>query len=169
MTDVSRRNWLAGCSAGSMAALCTALASRQASAQETETEVADTVVLLQAVGGLCVGHVQTTLGFIGVTADAFQKEAYTAEGVEDLVGSVISVIDVVKSQLGKVQDLDLTADDAAFMENLQTLYTALQKEANALIAYAKSKKPKDAEAFEKARKAAVGKYEELLQSVSEGE
>ena len=96
--------------------------------QDTNSkEVQDANAKLQAVGGLGVGHIQSSLGLIGVTADAFAKEVYTAKQVVNV-------------------------------------YNALQKEAKALVTFAKSKKPADAELFDAARKAAVAKLGQLTES-----
>ncbi len=116
---------------------------------------------LQAVGGLGIGHIQSTLGLIGVTADAFAKEAYDAKKVEGLMASTINGIEVVKRLLRKLQDTKLAAADEDFIDRMIGAYNALQREAKALSNFAKSRKPADAEAFAKARKLAIDKIDNL--------
>ena len=116
---------------------------------------------LQAVGGLGIGHIQSTLGLIGVTADAFAKETYDAKKVEGLMTSTIKGIDVVKKLLRKLQDTKLSADDEDFIDRMIGAYNALEREAKALSNFAKSRKPADAEAFAKARKLAIEKIDNL--------
>jgi len=117
---------------------------------------------LQAVGGLGIGHIQSTLGLIGVTADAFAKDVYDAKKVEGLMTSTINGIDVVKKPLRRLQDdKRLSADDEDFIDRMIVAYSALQREAKALTVYAKSKKAADAEAFAKARRIALEKIDNL--------
>jgi len=116
---------------------------------------------LQAVGGLGIGHIQTTLGLIGVTADAFAKDVYDAKQVEGLMTSTINTIDDVKKLLHKLQDSKLSSDDEEFINRMLGAYIALQREAKALSTFAKSKKSTDAEVFARARKLAIEKIDKL--------
>ncbi len=117
---------------------------------------------LEAIGGLAVGHVQSTMGFVGVTADAFAKEVYKPAQVEELMTGVVNSIDATKKLLRKLQDTELSDEDEAFLDGLIGVYNALQVEAKALIKFSQTKNAADAEAFEKARKAVVSKYEKLV-------
>lgn len=119
---------------------------------------------LRAIGGLAVGHVQSTLGYIGVTADAFAKDVYKPAQVEELMSGVVGALEEAKKLLRKLQETELTDEDEAFIDGLVGVYNGLQVEAKALIKYVKSKKPEDAEAFEKARKSVVNKVNKLFES-----
>ena len=121
----------------------------------------DANAALQSVGGLGVGHIQSSLGLIGVTADAFAKDVYTAKQVEDLMTGTINGIEAVRNLLRRLQQTDLTDDDKEYIDRMISAFNALQREAKALIAYAKSKKPADAELFDSARKSAVLKLAQL--------
>jgi hypothetical protein len=121
----------------------------------------DANATLQAVGGLGVGHIQSSLGLIGVTADAFAKDVYSEKQVEDLMNGTINGIEAVKKLLRRLQETDLSDDDEEYIDRMINVYNALQREAKALITYSKSKKPADAEVFDAARKAAVAKLEQL--------
>jgi len=131
--------------------------------------VEDANATLQAVGGLGVGHIQSSLGLIGVTADAFAKDVYTAKQVEDLMNGTINGIEAVKKLLRRLQETDLSDDDEEYIDRMINVYNALQKEAKALIAFAKSKKPADAELFDAARKAAVTKLGQLTEDKNSGD
>lgn len=116
---------------------------------------------LQAVGGLGLGHIQSTLGLIGVTADAYSKDVYDAQKVESLMKSTSDSIEVSKKLLRKLQDTKLSAEDEDFVDRMIGAYNALQREARALATFAKSRKSSDAEAFNRARKTAITKIEGL--------
>jgi|GEM_PF-2484841 len=116
---------------------------------------------LQAVGGLGVGHIQSTLGLIGVTADALASDIYDAKRVEELMIGTVNGIEAVKKLLRNLADTNLSDDDEEFINRMVGVYIALEKEAKALTVFAKSKKPSDAALFAKARKAAVAKLDQL--------
>lgn len=123
--------------------------------------VEDANAVLQTIGGLGVGHIQSSLGLIGVTADAFAKDVYTPKQVEDLMNGTINGIDAVKKLLRRIQETDLSDDDKEYIDRMINVYNALQREAKALVAFSKSKKPSDADIFDAARKAAVTKLGQL--------
>ena len=116
---------------------------------------------LQAVGGLGVGHIQSTLGLIGVTADAYARDIYDAKKVEELMVGTVNGIEAVKKLLRNLADTNLSDDDEEFINRMVGVYIALEKEAKALTVFAKSKKASDAALFAKARKAAVAKLDQL--------
>lgn len=152
-------------------ALCAAVVAGGLSLQSVHSqdrvsnaiEVENANAVLQAVGGLGVGHIQSTLGLIGVTADAFAKDVYTPKQVEDLMAGTINGIEHVKKLLRRLQDADLTDDDKEYIDRMVTVYNALQKEAKALVTFVKSRKPADAEIFDSARKAVVSKLGQLTE------
>ena len=134
--------------------------------QDPATQAAnDANATLQAVGGLGVGHIQSSLGLIGVTADAFAKDVYTPKQVEDLMNGTINGLEAVKKLLRRLQETDLTDDDKEYIDRMISAYNALQKEAKSLVSFAKSKKPADAEIFDAARKSAVAKLGQLTDGV----
>lgn len=135
--------------------------------QDTNSKaVEDANAKLQAVGGLGVGHIQSSLGLIGVTADAFAKDVYSAKQVEDLMNGTINGIEAVKKLLRRLQETDLSDDDKEYIDRMLAVFNTLQREAKSLITFAKSKKPADAELFESARKSAVAKLGQLTDGVA---
>jgi len=125
--------------------------------------IEDANATLQAVGGLGVGHIQSSLGMIGVTADAFAKDVYTPKQVEDLMNGTINGIEAVKKLLRRLQETQLSDDDEEYIDRMINVYNALQKEAKSLVVFTKSKKPADAEIFDAARKSAVAKLGQLTE------
>lgn len=156
----STRHLRTGFALAACALLLVGLSQRPVNSQD-KSDVEDANAMLQAVGGLGIGHIQSSLGLIGVTADAFAKDVYTPKQVEDLMTGTINGIESVKKLLRRLQENDLTDDDEEYIDRMINVYNALQREAKALITFAKSKKPADAEIFDTARKAAVAKLGQL--------
>lgn len=167
---VRRSSWLVVLSVGLLAGIVRSDDSETENPRPVPTDTESQVTVeseeegspaLQAVGGLGIGHIQSTLGLIGVTADAFAKEAYDAKKVESLMKGTNEGIEVAKKLLRKLQDTKLSAADEDFIDRMIGAYNALQREAKALASFAKSRKPADAEAFAKARKLAIEKIDKL--------
>lgn len=118
-------------------------------------------VQLQAIGALGVGHIQSTLGLIGVLADSLSKNLYNPKQVDDLMNGTINGLESPKRMLRRLQESNISADDVEFLDRMVSIFNALQREAKALAVYAKSRKPEDAVKFEKARKDALRKLGEL--------
>ncbi len=139
---------------------------------DSATTLSDGNVQLQAIGALGVGHIQSTLGLIGVIADSLSKEIYTQKQIEDLMNGTFNGLESPKRILRRLQDSNVSGDDAEFVDRMISVLNALQREAKALATYSKSRKPDDAALFEKARRLALKKlgdltqHEEFLQSDS---
>ncbi len=120
-------------------------------------------IQLQTIGGLGIGHIQSTLGLIGVLADSVSKEIYSLKQLEDLMNGTINGLESPKRMLRRMQDSGVSADDAEFLDRMVVVFNALQREARALIVYAKSRSTDDAALFEKSRRLALRKLGELTQ------
>ena len=118
---------------------------------------------LQAVGGLGIGHIQSTLGLIGVIADSLTKEIYNLKQVADLMNGTINGLETPKRMLRRLQESNLSSDDSEFLDRMIGVLNALQMEAKALVVFSKSRKTDDAQQFERARKIALKKLAELTQ------
>lgn len=125
--------------------------------------------VLAAVGGLSVGHMHTSQGLIGVTADAFAKDVYEAETVAELMGGLIGGIEANKKLLRKLQETELSDEDEQFIDGIIGVYNSLDAEAKSLIKFSTSKSQTDAKAFEKARKTAVARLQKLLGEDEDGD
>lgn len=167
MDSFDRRSLLAVLT-GSSAALFTAAAHANdivATSQSTfdAGSATDGNIQLQTIGALGVGHIQSTLGLIGVIADSVTKEIYNQRQIEDLMKGTINGLDIPKKMLRKLQDSRVSGDDAEFIDRMISVFNALQKEAQALIVYSKSRKPDDATKYEKERRLVLRKLGELTQ------
>lgn len=125
-----------------------------------QLSVADEIEL-QAIGSLAAAHVYTSYGYVGVTADAFVADSFTRQQVNDLMNEVSDMIDLNVEALQKVRE-HVGGDDREFLDDLIDVYGLVRGETIALVAYARSKEPDDAAAFEKARKAVWPKLKVLL-------
>lgn len=52
---------------------------------------------LSAIGGLSAAHMYTTYVAIGATADAFGNDVYDSQQVQDIMGSLVGMIDTLKN------------------------------------------------------------------------
>ena len=116
---------------------------------------------LQAIGALGVGQIQSTLGLIGVLADSVTKQVYNPKQIEDLMNGTISSLDTPKRILRRMQDTNISGEDAEFLDRMIGVLNALQQEARALAVYAKSRTPDDAAKYERERRRALKKLGEL--------
>ena len=118
-------------------------------------------IQLQAIGALGVGHIQSTLGLIGVIADSVSKDLYNQKQIEDLMKGTINGLDIPKKILRRLQDTNVSGDDAEYLDRMISVLNALQREARALTVYAKSRKPEDAAKYERERRLVLRKLGEL--------
>ena len=108
-----------------------------------------------------IGHIQSTLGLIGVIADSVSKQIYNQKQIEDLMKGTINGLDGPKRILRSLQEANVSGDDAEFLDRMISVLNALQLEARALMVYSKSRKPDDAARFEKERQRVLRKLAEL--------
>lgn len=118
-------------------------------------------IQLQAIGALGVGHIQSTLGMIGVIADSVSRQIYTQKQVEDLMKGTINGLESPKKMLRKLQETNISPEDAEFLDRMIGVFNALQKEATSLIGYSKTLKTEDAQRFERERRIVLRKLADL--------
>jgi len=106
---------------------------------------------LICIGALAGAHVYTTYGYIGGVADAYAHSVYSAEKVQELMKEVSGLADVSIKQLKKVREGNIVENDKQVIDEVVACYELLQREAQALSAYTRSKDPADLKDFEKAR------------------
>ncbi|WP_010586218.1 hypothetical protein [Schlesneria paludicola] len=116
---------------------------------------------LQVIGALGVGHIQSTLGLIGVIADSISKEIYNQKQIDDLMKGTINGLDTPKKMLRRLQDTNVSGDDAEYLDRMISVLNALQREARALSVYSKTRKPDDAAKYERERRLVLRKLGEL--------
>lgn len=118
---------------------------------------------LQAIGSLGVGHIQSCLGFIGVIADSISKGTYTQKQIEDLMQGTVNGLELPKKMLRRLQDANISEEDKEFLDRMISVFNALQREANSVSVYAKSRKLDDAQKFERDRRLVLKKLADLTQ------
>lgn len=117
---------------------------------------------LAAIGGLSAAHMYTTYVAIGATADAFGNDVYDSQQVQDIMGSLVGMIDTLKKQLLLVQENCEDKNDQEYIDETIGVYTLLQEEARQLSNFAESRDISDHRAYEKARTTVWPKIEKLL-------
>jgi cob(I)alamin adenosyltransferase len=130
-------------------------AAPKAEAEEKDEDTKKESATLGAVGGLSVITANSTFLLIGVTADAFAKDAYKPDQVRGIMKPIIKQLDAVSNLLRKVQEEGLSEQDDDYIDQIVELYRLLQDEARALDKFVIKKGESEAKAFEKARKAAL--------------
>ena len=123
-------------------------------------------IQLQVIGALGVGHIQSTLGLIGVVADSVSKEIYQQKQIEELMRGTINGIESPKKMLRRLQDVNVSPADAEYVDRMIGVFNALQKEANALIVYSKSRRSEDAQKFERERRLVLRKLGDLTHKMT---
>ncbi len=168
-SDLLDRRSLLALLAGTSAGLCTGVSAAQDSLVDDDRSLevgrspGEGNIQLQTIGALGVGHIQSTLGLIGVIADSVSKEIYSAKQIEDLMNGTVNGLDAPKKMLRRLQDSNVSGDDAEFLDRMISVLNALQREARALTIYAKSRKNDDAAKYERERRLVLKKLSELTQ------
>ena len=122
---------------------------------------------LQIIGVLTASHLYTTYGYIEITADALTKKVYGAEQVRMLMTEVSAICDNIIDQLGRINRKDLSAEDAAAIAEMISIYRQLRVAAEALKTYAAQPTEKNSADYELARRNVWPRIEKLLGLKSE--
>lgn len=117
---------------------------------------------LRSIGSLGASHIYTTYGYIGVLADAYVRDVYTAEKVQELMGEVTGIINANLKNLEAVKKAGLSEADAVSVDEMIGIYKLLQVQATTLSEFSKTKDRDKAQAFEKTRQEVWPKIAKLL-------
>jgi hypothetical protein len=90
---------------------------------------------LSALGMLSAAHVYQTYLNIGLLADGVENEAYTKAQAEEMLATVVGLLDQADRQLDKVRQSDLDEDDQGNVQRIQDLTLLLRRQASSLRAY----------------------------------
>jgi hypothetical protein len=124
---------------------------------------ADAVSFEEAYGataGLSLYNIQVVLG---LSADAFEKEVYTAEQMNDIVGEQKTVLVTLSDYMVKLQALKTTsAADKKSLKEMDAVTAKLTATAESLLAYVADSSTENAEDFQTKRKASYASIAELL-------
>lgn len=109
--------------------------------------------LLSAVGGFSAGLLYNTYGLIGSVADAFGKDAYSAETVTDLMNAQKNMADnIIKMLDGLIKDNALKDEnDKNYVIATKDIIAGLKKQAEILADYAKTNSSQQQRAYEQQR------------------
>jgi hypothetical protein len=90
---------------------------------------------LAALGMLSAAQIYQTYLNIGLLADGVESEAYTKAQAEEMLATVVGLLDQGDRQLDAVRQTDLDADDQQNVKRIQDLTVLLRRQASALRAY----------------------------------
>jgi hypothetical protein len=90
---------------------------------------------LAALGMLSAAQVYQTYLNIGLLADGVESEAYTKAQAEEMLATVVGLLDQGDRQLDAIRQTDLDADDRQNVQRIQGLTVLLRRQASALRAY----------------------------------
>jgi hypothetical protein len=90
---------------------------------------------LAALGMLSAAQVYQTYLNIGLLADGVENEVYTKAQAEEMLTTVVGLLDQGDRQLDTVRQTELDADDQANVLRIQGLTVLLRRQASALRAY----------------------------------
>ena len=109
--------------------------------------------LLTIVGSFSVGMLYNTYGLIGSVADAYGKDAYTAETVTDLMNAQRNLADnIIKMLDGLIQENMLKDEnDKTYVTGVKDILAGLKKQAEILTNYAKTNSNQHQKAYEQQR------------------
>jgi hypothetical protein len=126
-------------------------------------KAADTVSFEEAYGataGLGLYNIQVILG---LSADAFEKEVYAAEQMNDIVGEQKTILTTLSDYMVKLQGLKTTsAADKKSLKDMNAVATKLTETADSLLAYVADSSVENAEDFQTKRKASYAALADLL-------
>ena len=110
--------------------------------------------LTQAIAGLSAGLLYNTYGVIGSIADAFVKDAYEKETLDDLMNAQKKLADnLVKMMQGLIKDSILnTETDRNFLISAISILNGLKKQAQLLQEFAQTKNYGKQESYDDQRK-----------------
>lgn len=110
--------------------------------------------LTQAIAGLSAGLLYNTYGVIGSIADAYVKDAYKKETLDDLMNAQKNLADnLVKMLQGLVKDSILsTQTDRNYLISAISILNGLKKQAQLLQEFAQTNNQQKQEGYDDQRK-----------------
>jgi hypothetical protein len=130
-----------------------------APAQEREVKQDPKLV---AIGGLSVTALYMSFVSVGVTADAFGKEAYEAKQVGDMMTEVSNLMKTNTRQLGAIPREGITKEDHAYLDEIVAIMGMIGDYSQLLAAFSKDKTEAKAKAFDEKREATWARLKKLL-------
>jgi hypothetical protein len=117
---------------------------------------------LVAIGGLSVTALYMSFVTVGVTADAFGKEAYEAKQVADMMTEVSNLMKTNSRQLGAIPREGIAKEEVTYIDEITAVMGMIGEYSQLLSAYAKDKTEAKAKAFDQKREATWVRLKKLL-------
>ena len=117
---------------------------------------------LRMIGMLTTAAVQNVYLLLDLSSASLARGGLPVERVRSLCRAMVRQLDGVIGQLRRLEDEDLTAEDAAFVDGAMQACRALQDDARSLGKYAHRQAPADLRTFEKAHVASDQAIREML-------
>jgi hypothetical protein len=118
--------------------------------------------LLETVGALAAVHLYQSYLNIGLIADGKAEGIYGEKESQQILASVLPLMDMVDKQLAKVSKLDMDKQDRDGLEQLGRLSKLLRQQAEELQAFWKTGDKERGAKYEKLRKEAWEGISKLL-------
>jgi hypothetical protein len=118
--------------------------------------------MLETLGGLCASHLYQSYLNIGLLADAVDNQTYTQAQAQEMLGTVVSLMDTVDRQLDKLIRNDLSEDDKRDVERIRALSALLRVQVLALRNYWSTGSAELAARYHQAREKAWQGLSEVL-------
>ncbi|HYV34459.1 MAG TPA: hypothetical protein VE988_02070, partial [Gemmataceae bacterium] len=110
--------------------------------------------MLETLGSLSAAHLYQSYLNIGMLADAVEKEGYSQEQANNMLATVVSLMNVVDKQLDKLAKADLGAEEKNDVERIRELSGLLRVQVAALRAYWLTGQQEQATRYQAAREKA---------------
>ena len=117
---------------------------------------------LEALGSLSASHLYQSYLNIGMLADAVENESYTKAHAQEMLATVVNLMNAVDRNLQRLAEADLPADDGRDVERIRGLSVLLRVQVVALQSYWASGEPRQAARYHEARERAWRALSELL-------
>ncbi len=129
-----------------------------------ETPVAEAPVSFEeAFGAASAGLLYNIQVVIGIAADAFYKDVYSVEEMNNIIGEQKTIIGTLSDYSDKLIKLDkITTSDKQSIGEMKACTEKLNETADALLAYVADPSDDNANAFQDKRKASYDTLSELL-------
>jgi len=119
-------------------------------------------VYLEAIGGFGGSYMYMTYAYIGVTADAYSKDIYTASQVKVMMEETVGMLQKLVKTLQTIRATNIVDSDKNYLDSMIEVYNLLKLEAESLAAFVSSNDRTDVEKYEQARKQAWPRIKKLL-------
>jgi len=106
---------------------------------------------LEALGGLSASHLYQSYLNIGMLADAVEHGTYTQSQAQEMLTTVVGLMDVVDRQLDRLVKTELGVEDKRDVERIRVLSALLRVQVAALRAYWRTHDAAQAARYHEAR------------------